>query len=492
MNLLNKKYRLILLAIGILAILPYSCSNATDIEQNGILDADAAYRTIEDLQLGLNGVYAQYRPDSGTNGNGDAIYFNCVFTDNIKRGLDSNGQGNNLYQFLFQSGTTEALNIWSSRYSTINFANRVLEAMDALTFTDPDEILEVNNIRAQLLGMRALCHLDLFLYYTPDYSNPEGLAIINVDFVPEISDEFERNSVSETLNFMRQDLDTAFNLFDDNSLIANDVFYMRKDVIKALNAKINLLDGNYASAITIANELLTDYPLSGAVEYGLMFADAVPGEAIFSLSRTQADAAVNDIFYFNGPGLAGSPYLEVSNQLFNLYESSDVRLAATVNLTESVVIGVNDPNNILLINKYPGSGDGPTLNDIKIIRSSEILLIKAEAEARSNQFGFAQSTLQELRSIRGVTAPVPAFTNLNGALLEILNERRLELAFEGHRYLDLKRIGGEINVGINREAADCGSFDAPCTLSANDHRFTFPIPTQELQGNGNISQNPNY
>lgn len=71
-------------------------------------------------------------------------------------------------------------------------------------------------------------------------------------------------------------------------------------------------------------------------------------------------------------------------------------------------------------------------------------------------------------------------------------DRRKEFAFEGHRYLDIKRIGNEINVGVNRLAYDALSFSAPLALPASDYRFTLPIPRSELSANPTITQNPNY
>ncbi|PZQ82334.1 MAG: RagB/SusD family nutrient uptake outer membrane protein, partial [Flavobacterium johnsoniae] len=88
--------------------------------------------------------------------------------------------------------------------------------------------------------------------------------------------------------------------------------------------------------------------------------------------------------------------------------------------------------------------------------------------------------------------PLPTYPNLNEALTDILLERRKELAFEGHRYLDIKRIGNEINVGINRLADDAFTFSAPTSLPASDYRFTLPIPRSEISANPTIVQNPNY
>ena len=90
-----------------------------------------------------------------------------------------------------------------------------------------------------------------------------------------------------------------------------------------------------------------------------------------------------------------------------------------------------------------------------------------------------------------MSTPLSSFSNLEDAINEILTERRLELAYEGHRYIDLKRTRSITNDGIDRDGADCGG-SIPCNLIATDYRFTFPIPVAELNANTNITQAPGY
>lgn len=366
--------------------------------------------------------------------------------------------------------------------------------MSNVTPADDAETTEKNHIKGQLLALRALAHLDLFMYYTTDYQDPNAFSIINMDYVPSIEDQLERNKVSETIQFIKDDLAEAeLNLDETNATAATNIF-INKDVIKALKVRLGLVEGtDYGTVATLAGELVTDYPLSNNTQYFNMFADTEPGESIFTLTRGQADSNLGDIFYFNAVALSGGAYIEMSNQLFNEFEFSDIRFFVNVNF-ESVINGTNDPGNILLINKYPGSIDGPLQNDFKMIRSSEMLLIRAEAEARNSLLIDARNSVQELKDARyGGSAPqTPAFASINEALTEILSERRKELCFEGHRYLDLKRLGAELNIGISRESVDCESFSSPCNLSSSDYRFTLPIPTAETGANTNITQNPNY
>lgn len=145
-----------------------SCNDAYDIIQENEMPEEDAYVTIVHLRSGLNGVYAAYGPDFG----GDAIAFNDLFTDNMKKGSNNFGQGSEEYNFLIQPNSDLPTAMWSNRYSTINRVNRVLRAYDRLypTFNE-EEKRSADHIKGNLLAMRALCHFDLFQYFTVDYKN---------------------------------------------------------------------------------------------------------------------------------------------------------------------------------------------------------------------------------------------------------------------------------------------------------------------------------
>jgi hypothetical protein len=170
-----------------------------------------------------------------------------------------------------------------------------------------------------------------------------------------------------------------------------------------------------------------------------------------------------------------------------LYDPADVR--RSVNFR---AVDVNAGS--FQLNKYKGKGTSTNLlNDIKVFRTSEIKLILAECKARNGNLTGAATDVRDLRALRiAPTVPLPVYANLNAALTDILLERRKEFAFEGHRYLDIKRIGVGINVGINRNANDAATYSAQLALSPTDYRFTFPIPQTEIFANPTIEQNPGY
>ncbi|TPD65763.1 RagB/SusD family nutrient uptake outer membrane protein [Flavobacterium microcysteis] len=492
-----------ILLLPIFFLMLFSCSDAYDIRQDNEVEDPEAFTTIAHLASGLNGAYAAYGPDFG----GDAIIFNDLFTDNIRKGKSNNGQGSEEYNFLMQPNSDMPESVWGNRYATINRVNRVLRAYDRLYdgFTDPEK-RRANQIKGHLLALRALCHFDLFQYFTVDYKNAASPCVIKMDFVPASTfDVFPRNTVGEITDFIKQDLtegralivQALTPLFTGETIPAeltayNTVMYLRPVAIDFISCKLALLQGDYPTAQSIANTILTTpgNALASRTIYAQMFGTTdAAGESAFKLSRVLRNNQVTSLFYFNydSNGRAIDPLFYGSLQLYNLFTAADIR--RTVIFGGSNDIGRGE----LPITKYPGSNDGAGINDIKLFRFAELKLILAECKARNNDLLGAATDVQQLRAQRLTGAnPVPTYANLNAALTDILNERRKEFAFEGHRYLDLKRIGNEINVGISRLADDAFSFSAPTSLPASDYRFTLPIPRSEISANPTIAQNPNY
>jgi hypothetical protein len=143
--------------------------------------------------------------------------------------------------------------------------------------------------------------------------------------------------------------------------------------------------------------------------------------------------------------------------------------------------------------KYAGKTGFPVgVLDGKVLRSAEVLLNRAEAYYRSGNTSAALADLNLLKSNR-----YSAYTNvtLSGTALldDILLERRLELAFEGDRFFDLKRRNAGVTRSGKGDKAD-GTGTAPVflTLAPGDYKLNFPFPQSELNFNKKLTQVAGY
>lgn len=441
-----------------------SCEDNLDIQPNSSLIAATAFKSVEDLQNALNSAYSNY--DNNT------ILFNSIFTDNTKVGVDNGGQQLTLHRLVLDQTTGVAGGLWTSRYAMINKVNRIMEAAEQIDAEGRQD--EVDHILGQAYALRAFAHFELFQYFTPDYQDLGGLSVPAVETVVTV-ENLPRNTVSEVYSLMNSDLDVAASLLDPSK---NDVKYVTQDFITALRARMALFAGEYSQAKGFAETLINKYQLADQTEYVDMFLDLDDTEVIFEAARVLGDARPGFIWHFSG----GGPFIEMSNSLYNILDTDDVRYDVLLNAD-------SDPaNNLHLINKYPGTAV-EFLADVKVFRISEMYLIKAEAEMRNTMLAESQATLKELRDARyGTATALPSYSSLNEGLDFLLEERRVELAFEGHRYLDLKRF----NRDLVRAQEDCANLDNACEILSSDKRFTLPIPLFEMNANPLMEQNPGY
>ena len=452
------------------------------------------------------------------------IALSANFSDEIAIGFDSGGQGVALYDFVLNAGSTAASNFWVRNYRVNNRASVLIEAAANIT-PDPVDQADYDNVLAQVHFIRAYANMELLLYFSPDPTNDSTLAAPVINTVAGLSAQPLRDTTGYLWTFINDDIAIANALIQDQS---NTTFIYR-DAITALRARIALTRSDYPTAESLALGLLNDYGLASRDEYRNMFTDdnlfptsaPVGGEnkeIIFKLERTLNDSydgqgATGSVnaggwagarFAFVNATLAGGPYFEMDRNVFNALTpdnpGADIRYTVMVSPTSIISSDhPNDPdpinNDVLVIQKYPGSQGRPLMNDLKVFRSSEMLLIAAEARAYQSNFTGVQTLLEQLRTARFGSAQTVALpSSVADAVGSVLDERRIELAFEGHRYKDLKRSGVAGNRVIDRNPIECNIQSGACTLVASDFRFTLPIPIVEINANPGIGagQNPGY
>ena len=483
------------------ALLFTGCNDAIDITQPGRLSAENAFRSVDDLQQGLFAVYNQFDTTP-------EISLASNFTDEISIGFGTGGQGFALYDFVLNSGSAAASDFWVRNYRVNNRATILIEAALALAVAAEDQD-QFNNILAQAYFIRAYANLELLTYFSVNPRDDASLSVPVIDFIPNLTIQPTRNTVGESWLYINSDIQNALNL----STVQSDATFISIDAINAFKARAALLRGEYTVAKGLANQILTSYPIANRSDYQAMFSDNSNAEIIFKLERTANgpyDGQVNTGSVATGGGWAGSiytfesinadGYFEMDRDVFNALDPSDIRY--DVNVSPASVIDPNYETSInpiatdrLIIAKYPGSENQPLMNDLKVFRSSEMLFIVAESLAFEDDYDAVAALLKDLRDARfGSAQPLLSLNSRQEALGAILDEKRIEFVFEGHRYRDLKRVGVEANRGIERNTTDCEFQSGACTLPASDFRFTLPIPIVEINANPGIGsqQNPGY
>lgn len=462
-----------LIIFGFIASLfTVSCTeqlNRLPIDQ---LVAESAFETVADLQAGLRGAIASYDIT-------EFIAFNAIFADNSKIGRDTGGQQQNLHNQVLNAQTNYGF--WQDRYNFINNINRVLVGAEGITPTNAERA-DYNDVVGMCYAFRAFAHSEILLYYgfdTTDGSAP-GIPYQNV---VSTSDQPVRLTTSEVYALIDADFTQAAGLITNT-----DISFPTQDFITFQRARNALYSGSYGTAVTLASSLIGSYPLATPAQYQAMFIDADVTEVVYRYDNVLgANQGIAFEFQFTG----GNHHSEMSNGLYDSFDPADVRFAVNVR-ADSDPNGVN-PNTpgLLFYEKYPEGSDGFFINDFKSMRISEMYLIRAEAYAMQSQFGPAAADVQAIRTIRNSPVVGTSYGSIVDAISDIKDERRIELALEGHRFSDIARYRNILGIGVERDPRDCPG-GTPCSIAINDRRFILPLPFAELNGNPNIQQAPGY
>ena len=275
------------------------------------------------------------------------------------------------------------------------------------------------------------------------------------------------------------DLNQAINLLTDNTIAPLRV---GKATAHALMARVQLFKSDFAAAAQQADQALnqTTAELTTVENFEAAWEMIPHPEALFeaeirATDWSTVDGANRSICTMTNNTSSSSQYILVgSPELLTLLDREPTDIRHSIWTVEPDI-----PNGTRKCNKWRGE-QGDFRENIPIIRYAEVLLIAAEGYARNGEDTNAQNRINELRIARGLTAT----TLTEAALIDlIMKERRVELALEGHRWFDLKRLG----MDIPKTAAS----NAP-TLSYTDFRILADIPQSELSLNQLLIQNPGY
>lgn len=381
------------------------------------------------------------------------------------------------------------LDIWVESYEIIALLNEVIEYVEKLPETP-----KAKAIWGEALALRGLTYFQLARVYGRepghlvdgfDLSVPLILKAFFYDGGPMGEEVYPaRATVTEVWNQVEKDLTEGFAL-----LKGNDDGLMPKRMgslaAQAILSRVYLYEGKWKECVEASDYVTANAPFD---VYGGTYSDIFSKgeETIFYLYFTNSenlgssslqsingmmDSELDSEGYDIGKGV-GDADLCVAEELVALYDQkNDLRF----NIFRKAKI---NGEKVWWTKKFNGWQGAFGLDNVPVIRLSEVVLNRAEAQAELKKDAEALADVNEIRTKRGLEA-----VSLSGAELlnEILLQRRLELAQEGHRFFDLKRRGETITKPAGR-----------IQVPYNDFRVVARISETQMDANKSLENNPGY
>ena len=456
-----RKNTKIYLLMMVLTLVASSCNDQLNIDPAQSIDVNNALSTSGDVKATLVGAYSEL-------GSGDlyggGIY---VYADLLGNNGDMGFYGT--FQGLTQINNKDIpinngfiSDVWTKSYKVINTTNAVIDALEVVDEAD----------RAQVEGeakfIRGSLYFELIKLYAKAWNDGDPITNPGVPLILTPTNNKEdatkhpsRNSVKEVYIQILSDLTEAEQLLPtpDNA----SYFYATTAAAAAMLSRVYLMQGNYPSSRDAADRVISSGIYKLIDKYGDEFPYPGRGARIYTTSedifaqQVSEQSGVNDCnAYYAASDLGGRGEIEMTDQHFALYELNDDRYNLFYDDGGSIRTGK-------FSNQY---------GNIKILRLAEMYLTRAEANFRLGE-SVGASPLDDINIIRARAKLDPLLSIAD--VETILNERYLELAFEGQWLPDYKRT--ERPVGA---------------LDWNSPSLVFPIPQREMIVNKNLVQNEGY
>lgn len=446
---------------------------------------DGVYFTSQgDFQQAVNGAYSPLR--GLYNG---AWVMGELRSDNTTYKFNPNDRGSISPEFI-KDFTDDANNgslsgKYSGNYSIIARANQVLALIDGVNF----DASVKNNLKGQAYFLRAFAYFDLAQYF--------GSVPLHLTPVKTLAETALPLSTADAVYAqVIADARQAIALLPSKE--SQEAGRATSGAAKMLLGNVYIFQKKWAEAETVLKDI-TGYSL--LPNYADVFDPNRKNnaESIFEIQYKQGqDGFASNFFYqFLVQPITGAEIQAVTGiaetsrnvEGFNIptpdiiaaYEINDSRKNAS--LGSIAAGGVNYP----YIKKYahPHALTNNTDDNWPVYRFAETLLFLAEAVNEQNRPAEASAYLNQVRSRAGLAATVAVTqTAMRDA---ISNERRVELAFENKRWLDLVRTGNAVAVMTaygQRVKANPQAYYFPLGITVAPAAFTnirlmFPLPSSE-------------
>jgi starch-binding outer membrane protein, SusD/RagB family len=452
-----------IIILSMLSLFIVSCDKQIDLLPYQSVAEEVALTSDANVKKVLNGAYDAVSDEDVYGGN--VLLFSELLASNDEiRWEGTFNEPDEIWQKSIIKTNSFVRDTWLGAFNTINLANNVISAINVVAPADQ------NRVKGEALYLRACMFFELVKLYAKPYSAGGVTTNLGVPLVLtptkaiDASSYVARSTVEQTFTQIIADFNQAESLLpsvNPGSNATTRMVYATKAAAAAMLSRVYLQMERYPDARDAANRAITEATNNGrslATTYAAAFNNSVNSpEYLFAMQVNAQDGTNSMHTYWSIPSFGGRDG-DISIQASHLafYDPLDARRALF----------------------YSGAGEtrsGKWQQQYKvlpIIRLAEMYLTRAEANFRAGTVVGATPVADVNRTHqRAGLTPFVVVT-----LADILLERKLELAHEGHAIADLKRL---------KQSADGFAY--------NDDEMVFPIPQREIDASRNILiQNPGY
>lgn len=496
--------RIKIILLGIIASLLVSCADEfLTISSQTALTDDVFYKTQADQEAAVNAVYAPFRElytgSSYLSQGANAAYLmGEMHSDNARFFYQPQFRATvnqeEVANFIHLASNSVSTFKYQRTYSVIANANKVIATVDDAEFNDE---AARDNIKGQAFCLRAFAYFDLVQYFGSVPLHTEPVTTFEGTALPLAS-------VDTVYMQIVSDLTEAIDLLPVKSN-QPDLGRVTKGTAQMILANVYMVRKDYAAAEALLRAIETSGEYSLMVDYADIFdpANKNNSESIFEIQYRQGTDGYSSTFCYGMlpypldqermlsltgtvDAIANTGQAEGFNapspDLLAAYEDGDSRFGATIGYAENT-----RGETLPFCKKYlhPHERYENSDDNWPVYRYAEVLLFLAEAVNEQNRPAEALPYLNEVRNRAGLAAST---ASSQGEVREaIAQERRIELAFENKRWLDLVRTGKAVEVITafgNRVKADPAAYyyydgyQVPAAAFA-DIQLTWPLPAAE-------------
>jgi starch-binding outer membrane protein, SusD/RagB family len=466
-----------------------SCDTLLDVQPRQSIDTAVALSTNEGIRASVFGAYNNLKAQAlyGTN----LLAIADAMADDTRIINRAGGR----YVNEGQNVINNHLGGWGTYYYAINQINLILKAIPSSKLPDAEKL----TIEGEMKFLRALLYFNLARIWSYEPKSTVAAAL-NKGSIPLLLDGVDateqvaypsRSTATEVYAQLYKDLNDAV----AKAPTGGGPNRATKGAAQALLARVALYNQDWELAVKSAsdaiasgvarfvgnNELVASWRANQNPEslfevlfntrqesLGVNNALQSAYTTIGSVSEAAGLAASRTVL----PPAKGWGAVVPTTAFLSLHNAADVR-------RQLYQLGLNRSNAIVEeCTKFLGKSGVVYMDNVPVIRISEMYLIRSEANARLNKIKESADDLNIIRKRAGLTE-LTTLTTQKAVLDEMELQRRLELGFEGHRWFDLKRWGRDVVKSTGN-------------VAFGDTRTIAPIPNSEILANKNLVQNVGY